>query len=55
MRIAQGLKGQIVVEEEEFDKSYKLKVWHRFQIQNFSTYKEGRLKMLGPLLIRGSK
>ena len=31
------------VEEEKIEKSYKLKVWRRFQIQNFSTYKEGQL------------
>ena len=39
------------VEKEKIEKSYKLKVWRRFKIQNFSTYKEGRLKALvaGPL------
>ena len=31
------------VEKEKIEKSYKLKVWRLFQIQNFSTYKEGRL------------
>ena len=37
-------RGKLVgVEEEIFWKSYKLKVWHRFQNHNFITYKEGRL------------
>ena len=36
--------GKLVgVEEEKFEKSYKLKMWHQFQIQNFSTFKDGRL------------
>ena len=37
-------KGKLVgIEEGKTEKSYKLKVSRRFQIQNFSTYKEGRL------------
>ena len=37
-------RGKLVgVEEEIFWKSYKLKLWHRFQNHNFITYKEGRL------------
>ena len=37
-------RGKLVGEEEEiFRKSYKLKVWHRFQNHNFITFKEGRL------------
>ena len=37
-------RGKLVgVEEEICWKSYKLKVWHRFQNHNFMTYKEGRL------------
>ena len=34
-------KEQVIigVGEENFLASYKLKVWHRFQIQNFSTFK----------------
>ena len=31
------------VEEDFFWKSYKLKVWHRFQNHNFITYKKGHL------------
>ena len=45
-------RGKLVGVEEE--KSYKLKVWHRFQIQNISTFKDGRLtsnlELLGPKL-----
>ena len=30
-------------EEEKTEKIYKFKVSHRFQIQHFSTFKDGRL------------
>ena len=33
----------VKVEEEKNEKGHKLKVWLRFQIQNFSTFKDGRL------------
>ena len=39
-----GKRGKLLgVEDEKIEKSDKLKVWRRFKIQNFSTYKKGRL------------
>ena len=36
-------RGKLVGVEEDFFQSYKLKLWHRNQIQNLSTFKDGRL------------